>query len=93
MEVWMTRQRNGQYMLTRYKPIMAMVEGRDYMDAYVVPGEPIGVRNLCDAILKILDKPLQLKRGESVLIELAGKVIEMFELVPDQVTKSDDSKD
>lgn len=85
MEVWMTRQRNGQYMLTKYKPIMAMVEGRDYMDAYVLPGEPIGVRNLCDAILKILDKPVILKRGESVLIELSGRVIEMFELCsPDE---------
>lgn len=85
MEVWMTRQRNGQYMLTKYKPLMAMVEGRDYMDAYVLPGEPIGVRNLCDAILKILDKPVSLKRGESVLIELSGRVIEMFELYsPDE---------
>tara|TARA_R110000868_G_scaffold363356_1_gene625648 strand:- start:526 stop:792 length:267 start_codon:yes stop_codon:yes gene_type:complete len=80
MEVWMTRQRNGQYMLTKYKPIMAQVEGRDYVDAYVLPGEPVGVRNLCDALLRILDKPVTLKRGESILIELSGRVIEMFEL-------------
>lgn len=82
MEVWMTRQRNGQYMLTKYKPVMAMVEGRDYMDAYVLPGEPIGVRNLCDAILKIMNKPVSLKRGESVLVELSGRIIEMYELYP-----------
>lgn len=93
MEVWMTRQRNGQYMLTKYKPIMAMVEGRDYMDAYVVPGEPIGVRNLCDAILKMLDKPIQLKRGESILVELAGKIIEMFELASDEEIQNNDNQD
>lgn len=81
MEVWMTRQRNGQYMLTKYKPIMAEVEGRGYVDAYVVPGEPIGVRNLCDAILKILDRPVNLKRGEMVLVELSGKVIELCNLI------------
>ncbi len=83
MEVWMTRQRNGQYMLTKYKPIMAQVEGRDYMDAYVLPGEPIGVRNLCDALLKIMNKPVTLKRGESILVELSGRVIDMFELLDD----------
>jgi hypothetical protein len=80
MEVWLTRQHNGQYMLTKYKPIMAQVEGRDYKDAYVMPGEPIGVRNLCDAILKILNQPVQLKRGESVLIELSGRIIDLYEL-------------
>lgn len=83
MEVWMTRQRNGQYMLTKYKPVMAQVEGRDYMDAYVLPGEPIGVRNLCDALLKIMNKPVTLKRGESILVELSGRVIDMFELLDD----------
>lgn len=81
MEVWMTRQRNGQYMLTKYKPIIAQVEGRDYTDAYVVPGEPIGVRNLCDSLLKILDRKIELKRGESILIELSGKIIDLFELI------------
>ncbi len=90
MEVWMTRQRNGQYMLTKYKPIMAMVEGRDYMDAYVVPGEPIGVRNLCDAILRVLNKSISLKRGESVLIELSGKIIDIYELVTDMNNVSED---
>jgi len=68
-------------MLTKYKPVMAQVEGRDYMDAYVLPGEPIGVRNLCDALLKIMDRPVTLKRGESVLVELSGRVIDMFELL------------
>lgn len=85
MEVWMTRQRNGQYMLTKYKPIMAEVEGRGYMDAYVVPGEPIGVRNLCDALLRILDRKVDLKRGESILVELSGRIIDMYELTDESL--------
>jgi len=74
MRLWLTRQRNGLYMLTKNKPIMIQVEGRDYEDAYVAPGEPIGIRNFCDAILKLvnLDKPL--KRGQSIEILLEGKV-------------------
>jgi hypothetical protein len=67
-------------MLTKYKPIMAQVEGRDYTDAYVVPGEPIGVRNLCDAILKILDRKVDIRRGDSVLIEMSAKIIDLYEL-------------
>jgi len=75
MKLWLTRQHNGLYMLTKNKPIFTKVEGRDYEDAYVAPGEPIGIRNFCDAILRLvkLDKPL--KRGQSIEIELDGKII------------------
>jgi len=78
MKLWLTRQHNGLYMLTKNKPIFIKVEGRDYEDAYVAPGEPIGIRNFCDAILKLvkLDKPL--KRGQSIEVELDGKVIDSF---------------
>lgn len=75
MELWLTKQHNGLYMLTVKKPIIAKVEGRDFEDAYVAPGEPVGMRNFCDLILKLvnLDKPL--KRGESIQIEITGKPI------------------
>jgi hypothetical protein len=70
MKLFLTRQKNGLYMLTKYKPITRRVEGRDFSDAYVIPGEPIGVRNLCDAILNLIEDKPNLKRGESVLIDL-----------------------
>jgi len=75
MEFYLTRQHNGLYMITKNKPIFAMVGDRGFEDAYVAPGEPIGIRNFCDLILPLigLDKPL--KRGESILIELTGKVL------------------
>ena len=79
MELYLTRQHNGLYMLTRLKPIMTLVEGRDFEDAYIVPGEPVGMRNFCDLILKLIgiDKPL--KRGQSIKIELTGKVLELLQ--------------
>lgn len=76
MKVYLTRQQNGLYMLTKYKPIFSKVEGRDFEDAYVAPGEPIGMRNFCDLILPLvgLDKPLL--RGKSIVVELTGKILE-----------------
>lgn len=66
---------NGQYMLTHSKPIICQVEGRDYNDAYVPHGDPVGIRNFCDLILKVvnLDKPLQ--RLESIKINLTGNTL------------------
>ena len=76
MEIYLTRQHNGLYMLTKNKPIFQTVEGREFEDAYVTPGEPIGMRNFCDLILNMvgLDRPL--KRGETIRVELKGNVIE-----------------
>jgi hypothetical protein len=75
MELWLTRQRNGMYMLTLNKPIIADVEGRGYQDAYVQPGDPIGMRNFCDLILKIVGLEGKLNRLESIRINLEGGII------------------
>jgi len=66
---------NGQYMLTYFKPIIADVEGRGYKDAYVSPGDPIGIRNFCDLILKVSNLEGKLNRLESVKIHLTGNII------------------
>jgi hypothetical protein len=75
MELWLTRQRNGQYMLTHNKPVICDVEGRGYEDAYVPYGDVVGIRNFCDLILKVvnLDKPLN--RLESIKINLTGNTL------------------
>jgi hypothetical protein len=74
MKLWLTRQHNGLYMLTAMKPIFAKVEGRDFEDAYVAPGEPVGMRNFCDLILKLVKLEQPLKRGEMIQIHLEGYV-------------------
>lgn len=45
--LWLTRQRDGNYMLTAFKPVVATVAGTGQQDAYMRLGEPIGVRGLC----------------------------------------------
>ena len=75
MRLFLTRQYNGLYMVTKYKPIFVKVDGRDFEDAYIVPGEPVGERNFCDLILKLINIDKPLKRGETIEIELNGSVI------------------
>jgi hypothetical protein len=75
MRLFLTRQHNGLYMVTKYKPVFAKVDGRDFEDAYIVPGEPVGERNFCDLILKLINIEVPLKRGDTIEIELNGNVI------------------
>lgn len=75
MRLWLTRQHNGLYMVTKYKPVFHKVDGRDFEDAYIVPGEPVGERNFCDLILKVVNLDMPLKRGESIEVELSGTVV------------------
>jgi hypothetical protein len=75
MEMYLTRQHNGLYMLTALKPILSRVEGRDFEDAYVAPGEPVGMRNFCDIILRLVGIEKPFKRGETVKILLSGSLI------------------
>lgn len=75
MKLWLTRQHNGLYMLTVKEPIFAKVDGREFEDAYIAPGEPVGMRNFCDLILNLLNINTPLKRGQSIQIELKGEVL------------------
>ena len=63
------------YMLTYNKPIIADVEGRGYQDAYAQPGDPVGMRNFCDLILKIVGLQGSLNRLESIRVNLEGGII------------------
>lgn len=79
MKLWLTKQGNGLYMLTYFKPTIEVVFGTENKkEVYILPGEPIGIRNLCDKILIAINFPdnhEKLKTFESIQIELAGKVI------------------
>jgi hypothetical protein len=75
MELWLTRQRNGLYMLTYTKPTIADVESRGYQDVYVAPGDPVGMRNFCDLILKIVGLTKPLNRLDSIKINLEGQIV------------------
>lgn len=74
MKLYLTRQLNGLYMLTALKPTFADILGSDgKVDAYIQPGEPIGIRNLCDRILLVAGITTPLQRCTTILIELTGR--------------------
>ncbi len=75
MELYLTRQLNGQYMLTKYPPIIQDVDGVGKKDAYIVPGEPIGLRNVCSLILRVVEINEDLPRLETRKVNLFGNLI------------------
>lgn len=75
MRLWITRQSNGLYMLTKHKPVIAEVEGRNFKDAYILPGEPVGMRNFCDLLLQLAGVTEPLRRLESIEVEITGNMI------------------
>lgn len=68
----LTRQRDGNYMLTKIKPILERVIGTDYQDAYLAHGEPIGLRHLCAAGTKAIFG-IELQPLESVAVTIEGR--------------------
>lgn len=74
MKLWLSRQANGQYMLTALPPMTTEVGSLGYEDVYVVPGDPVGLRNLCPLMLKLIGEPF-LSRLESIEIELEGRKV------------------
>ena len=57
---WLSRQRDGNYMLTLFKPTASRVVGLDVRDLYMVAGEPMGIRHLCaDGVHTMLRRELE----------------------------------
>ncbi len=52
MILYLTKQRNGSFLLSKYPPIIQEVGETGEQDAYLQAGDPIGVRHLCDALFK-----------------------------------------
>lgn len=74
MTLWLTRQRDGAYMLTLEKPIIARIGLGTGFDAYVAYGDPIGVRHLCAAIVeREIEHSLRPLESERVELNLTTK--------------------
>lgn len=75
MRLWLTRQRQGDYMLSYRHPVMMEVNGAGEVDAYIEPGEPIGVRHLCPGgVRALIGRDLEVL--ESVRVDLSMREIE-----------------
>lgn len=75
-ECWLTRQSNGEYILTAARPKMAEVHGAGHADAYVRYGDPIGLRHMCRSGTKMIFG-VELEPLESVRVFVeAGRIVE-----------------
>lgn len=75
MKLFLSRQRDGNYMLTRFAPIFMDVGKSGNKDFYLTPGDPIGIRHLCPLGVKAIFK-LELQIGESIPVTLTGRKLE-----------------
>jgi hypothetical protein len=46
--LWITRQWDGRFMVTLFKPVIATVKGTGHKDAYFKYGEPFGKKDYCE---------------------------------------------
>jgi hypothetical protein len=54
MKLWLTRCHGGRYMVTNHQPIIQRITGTRDLDAFESPGEPVGVRHLCEGGIESL---------------------------------------
>lgn len=78
MIMWLSRRTNGQYLLSKKRPVCTVVQGTSQQDLYLSPGDPVGVQHLCErgvtAVFSVCLEPLQ-----SVQVRLDGCVIKKAE--------------
>ena len=68
MRMFLTRDAQGQYVLTSRWPYIATVEKTNVNDVYVTPGDAIGIRHLCPRIVGAMG--FDLKRFETVEVDV-----------------------
>lgn len=72
MKLWASKQRSGLYMLTALKPLWREVGRSGQYDWYMRPGDPVGVRHLCELGFCELTGLDPLESGGLVRVELSG---------------------
>lgn len=76
MRLYVSRQRNGMYMLTRQTPLVATVDGTDQSDVYVAAGDPVGFRHVCPWFVSVLWNVKDLEPCTWVRVKVTGEAIE-----------------
>ena len=68
MKIWITRQFDGSYMMTRNKPIIEKMQGTDHDCVYPSYGEPVNMEICEEGMKKTLG--LELDLFESKLVNV-----------------------
>lgn len=74
MRLWLSRQRDGKYMLTQHKPVVAEVGTSGTSDLYVMAGDPVGYRGMCQMVTEQIFG-VRVARLDSVEVELWGREV------------------
>lgn len=71
LRLYLSREANGQYMLTRLEPIRAPIAGTQEETLWVQPGDPVGFRGVCPWFAAAL-WGVELEPLQSVRVEMRG---------------------
>lgn len=74
MNAYLSRQRDGKYMLTYLPPILSNVGNTGEKDFYIQYGEPIGFRFICPWGAKVIFG-VELEPLQSVKVNIKGEAI------------------
>jgi len=77
MEVLITKKRNGRYIVShpKFPPTIIRVYGTRLTEAYVTPGDPVGLNDVCNLPLRIM-KSNDLDVFDRVRADVTMKFIE-----------------
>lgn len=76
MIVYLSKQKNNLYMITRTPPVQSTIGATEDKDFYVPYGDAIGVRNLCSVIADLAgDKAKNMKPLETIRIDIVIKAL------------------
>lgn len=78
--LFLTRDRDGKYMLTERMPAIVNIDGSDALAAYVMPGDRVGHRHMCPQMTHVL-LGRKLRRLECVRVRVT-----IEEIGPEVVT-------
>lgn len=76
MKLYVSRQRDGKYMLTYTPPVIQEVGNSGEQDVYVGYGDPVGWRGLCSWFIEKLWGIKDLEFGKFVRVKVKGEVLE-----------------
>lgn len=74
-KAWLSRQRDGNYMFTLFRPEKFKIIGTDFEDFYIRPGEPIGVRHWCPGGVKAFFG-VEIPVGDQIKVWVSGGIVE-----------------
>ena len=68
---WLSRQNNGLYMITKFRPIKNRIGLSDKEDLYVTAGDPMSIKNMCEWAVEYIWN-IQLDKLESKRVYVKG---------------------